>query len=151
MQREFDDINHALEDQGKVEHRYNLTNIDLDTSITKMQAERNRLLIQFENITIDFDHYVRDICVKTERLNNKNRMSIQNMVANIIFRRIRKMQLDRREAAFKKMNAYSQFDAECYSKLKAFRYVMYRLGQYKKQTALDKWYNHTLKPYGTIG
>ena len=51
--------------------------------------------MQFENITIEFDHYVRDVAVKTERLNNKNTKYVKTLVAKIIFKRIEKMQNDR--------------------------------------------------------
>ena len=53
--------------------------------------------MQFEGITIDFDHYVRDVAVKTERLNNKNKRYIKTLVAKIIFKRIESMQNDRKE------------------------------------------------------
>jgi hypothetical protein len=43
------------------------------------------MLTTFENITIDFDHYVRDISVKTERLHAKNTREVKLMVAKILF------------------------------------------------------------------
>jgi len=46
------------------------------------------MLMQFESITIEFDHYVRDVAVKTERLNNKNKRYVKMLVAKIMFKRI---------------------------------------------------------------
>ena len=91
MQKQFEDINTAIDLQSKDEHRANLEVIDADTDITKLQAQRNKLLMQFENITIEFDHYVRDVAVKTERLNTKNTKYVKSLVAKIIFRRLEQM------------------------------------------------------------
>ena len=105
--------------------------------------------MQFENITIEFDHYVRDVAVKTERLNNKNTKNIKNLVAKIIFKRIEKMQYDRKVEAYLTFKNYCQFDEQCYAKLKQMNYVLLRLGQYKKSNALQVWYDNALKPFGT--
>jgi hypothetical protein len=134
--REIEEINIQLDEQSKTEHTENLNCIDLDTNITKMQAERNKLLMQFENITIDFDHYIRDIAVKTERLHNKNRREVKLMVAKILIKRLQQMQSDRKEEALKTMKIYCVFDKVTYDRLKAFKYVAYKLGKYKKANAL---------------
>ena len=110
MYRDIEDINMQLDEQSKVEHTENLNCIDMDTNITKMQADRNKLMMQFENITIDFDHYVRDISTKTERLHAKNTREIKLMVAKIIGKRIMKMQSDRKEEALKTIKNYCIFD-----------------------------------------
>ena len=92
--------------------------------------------MQFENITIEFDHYVRDVAVKTERLNNKNTRQVKSLVAKIIFKRIEKMQNDRKEEAYVTFKNYCDFDSQCYAKLKSLNYVLHKLGQYKKSNAL---------------
>lgn len=50
--RDIEDINIMIDNQSKSEHTINLNCIDTDTNITKMQAERNKILLQYENITI---------------------------------------------------------------------------------------------------
>lgn len=105
--------------------------------------------MEFENITIDFDHYVRDIALKTERLNNKNKRQVKSLVAKIIFKRLEQMQRDRKEEAYKVFKDYCEFDVQCYSKLKQMSYVLFRLGQYKKRNALNVWYDNALKPFDT--
>lgn len=59
------------------------------------------------------------------------------------------MQKDRKEEAYVTFKKYCEFDEQCHSKLKTLSSVLHRLGQYKKQTALQIWYDNSLKPFGT--
>ena len=139
---ELDRLNH---ESRNINHQ----NIDLESQVSRLQAERADILANLERLTITYDDCVRDITRERRNMTAHNDQHTKLIVAKIVFRNLEQCISDRKKASFKELVEYTQFDQDCHQKLKTLYMVINKLGKFKQKVAINQWYDKALKPLNT--
>ena len=79
----------------------------------------------------------------------QNDWNTKIIVAKVIFENLYKFQKSRKQASFKDMAEYCEFDKDCHNKLRIFADKLLKLGHYRQKIALHQWYDKALRPLNT--
>ena len=77
-----------LEQLNREQLGHNHENIDMETHVARLMAERHELLKNLEQLTITYDDCVRDITRERKNMDVQNDWQTKLIVAKIIFENI---------------------------------------------------------------
>jgi hypothetical protein len=142
-------VNGELDQLNRQELELSRDNIDLETHIARLQAERRDLLAQIERLTVNYDTTTREMGHERRGQDNNNDWHTKLIVTKNLFEYLDMLCRLRKQKVFSDVRQYCEFDRSCHLKLRNFANALQRLGQFKMKVGLNQWYDKALKPLGT--
>jgi hypothetical protein len=122
---------------------------NLERLISIAQNEKNLLHNQLEMLSGTYTDCRRvlgqEFHDRARNINWKTKLVVMKLFGNELVRIQERMLV----SGFKEIQGYSDFDKNCFSKLKNFSIIIHRLGMHNKQLSMNKWYNNAFKPLDT--
>lgn len=105
--------------------------LDLESRISRLQAERNRLIEELDLNQNQRNTESRGIDMRKAQLLNESKIQTKFMTAKIFANMTFRFHQARLAEAFKEIKAYSHFDQDCSERLKGLAVILRRLAEYK--------------------
>lgn len=147
--QQLSNVNIELDRLTREERVFNHDTIDLETNVARLQNERRDLLSKIERLTIRYDEVVRDITYSKRHMSRDNNWQLKLIVFKKFHVSLDIMLKKRKQATFFEISNYSVFDHKCHNKLKTLALRMEKCGHFQMRRAINKWYDNSLRPYGT--
>lgn len=148
--RDIEVLGQQYEQLKQEEHLQGVDLLELETRISRLQAERNRLIEELDMNQHQHNTESRGIDMRRAQLLNESKIQTKFMTAKIFGTMMFSFHQARLTEAFKEIKAYSYFDKDCSERLEALAVILRRLAEHKQRRALAHWYNNTLKPYDIL-
>lgn len=147
LKKAFDDvIRQSGDSQMEIERLnsedmgLNHANIDLASTVARIQADRQDLNKKVHELTLLFDETVLEKTHERRVIDDKRRWQTKILTCKILNQILSRQQRNQVQTSFRELHEYSMFDQNCHNKLKAFSMVCYKVGAYRQKAALHKWY-----------
>ena len=98
----------------------NHDNIDLASTLARVQAERTDLNNQVQELTIRFDDTVRDRNHDFAVIDDKRRWQTKILVTKRLMNYFNKINNHLVQTSYRELHDYSNFDKGCHDKLRSF-------------------------------